>query len=224
MKAAFLGIVLWLIGLGAFLLADLQSLVPHPQAAPTATSTESTSPRATLPSAQNKTVKQPEPLAATTTTVKVAPSTAAVKPPPYDLAFAEALEGAIHAKINEQRAQNDLDPLVLDTGLINVARYHSLDMAKNNYFAHEDAQGCDSGCRLDQIHYKWLWAGENIFLFKSSYRYSVEDMASIVVAGWMGSEGHRRNILDWHFKNEGIGVVILGDAVYVTEDFSLPAR
>jgi uncharacterized protein YkwD len=42
------------------------------------------------------------------------------------------------------------------------------------------------------------------------------------VAGWMGSEGHRKNVLSKNFTHQGLGVVINGNALYATEVFARP--
>jgi len=38
----------------------------------------------------------------------------------------------------------------------------------------------------------------------------------------MGSEGHRKNILQKVFTDEGLGIVVSGDSIYATELFSRP--
>ncbi len=49
---------------------------------------------------------------------------------------------------------------------------------------------------------------------------SADTLARKVVAGWMHSPGHRKNILTPHWKREGIGVAIgAGEKVYVTQNF-----
>jgi uncharacterized protein YkwD len=54
-----------------------------------------------------------------------------------------------------------------------------------------------------------------------SYKWnSLEEIANQAVTGWMNSEGHRKNILDDHFQQEGIGVAFSTDnKIYVTENF-----
>jgi uncharacterized protein YkwD len=56
-------------------------------------------------------------------------------------------------------------------------------------------------------------------VLKISYM-SIEETASQAVVGWMGSPGHRRNILEPSYDREGIGVGISADEkVYVTQNF-----
>jgi len=140
----------------------------------------------------------------------------------YTEEYTELLERAIHDRINAERVRMGLGILGYDDALAKVAGLHSTDMANENYFDHADENGCTSSCRVDAAGYLWRMVGENLFLLKSTNRYSVEDASAIIVQGWMGSEGHRHNVLEKDFTYEGIGVVILGDAIYATEVFALP--
>ena len=46
------------------------------------------------------------------------------------------------------------------------------------------------------------------------------ELAASVVNNWMGSFGHRQNILESNYDKEGIGVAIASnDEVYVTQNF-----
>ena len=140
----------------------------------------------------------------------------------YTEEYVEQLEQAIHDRINAERTGEGLGLLEYDDVLAEVAAFHSTDMATNNYFAHEDEEGCDSACRLTSVGYPWRVVGENLFLLKSTHRYSVADASAIIVAGWMGSDGHRKNVLEKRFTHEGVGVVVLGDSVYATELLARP--
>ncbi|MDP4020648.1 MAG: CAP domain-containing protein [Candidatus Adlerbacteria bacterium] len=149
-------------------------------------------------------------------------------PPPapaqveYNEEYVELLEVAIHSRINEERTLAGLNTLAYDEVLAQVAAYHSTDMAKNDYFEHEDEEGCDSACRVTAAGYKWRMVGENLFLLGREEHFSVEGASALIVAGWMGSEGHRENILQPRFTYEGVGVVIKGNSIYATEVFARP--
>ena len=116
-------------------------------------------------------------------------------------------------------------------------------MAQRDYFAHVNLQGqspgdrgaqAGYGCRKDYGSYYTEGIAENIFqtsLFSSytttlggivvSRDYmTMEEIASQIVAGWMDSPGHRQNILETSYDQEGIGVVVTADEkVYVTQNF-----
>lgn len=140
----------------------------------------------------------------------------------YTEEFIAALEKAIHDRINVERVRTGLGILEYDEVLAKVAGLHSTDMAKENYFNHSDENGCTSSCRVTNAGYEWRMVGENLFLLKSTNRYSVEDASAIIVAGWMGSEGHRKNVLEKGFTEEGLGVVVFGDSMYATQVFARP--
>ena len=165
-------------------------------------------------------VSQTAPAVAAPTSIELA------EPPPpqitYDEAYVEALERAIHNRVNDERVLQKLNTLSYNDLLAEVAAFHSTDMAKNDYFEHEDQDGCDSACRATAAGYKWRMVGENLFLLKREYHFSADGASAVVVAGWMGSEGHRENLFEEDFTEEGIGVVIKGDALYVTQMLGRP--
>ena len=149
-----------------------------------------------------------------------------------------ALEKRIHALINQQRKSNGLSSLSFDSSLAVIARGHSQDMAKNNYFSHVNLQGlspADRGnqqgytCRKDYGSYYTYGISENIFETSHWTTYNgirindfepLENIAQKTVEGWMNSPGHRKNILTTTYDREGIGVGIASDCtVYITENF-----
>ncbi len=155
----------------------------------------------------------------------------------------EALESEVHRLTNEERVQHSVGALSYDSSLASIARVHSGDMAQLDYFAHENLQGqspsdraaqAGYGCRKDYGSYYSEGIAENIFQTSlySSYTttpgglvvsrdyMTLEEIATQIVDGWMGSPGHRENILDSKYDKEGIGVVVSADEkVYVTQNF-----
>ena len=49
----------------------------------------------------------------------------------------DVIEILAHKFTNEQRVMNGLEPVKFDYEISNIARLHSVDMSKRNYFAHE---------------------------------------------------------------------------------------
>ncbi|MHA2055477.1 MAG: CAP domain-containing protein, partial [Candidatus Hodarchaeales archaeon] len=155
------------------------------------------------------------------------------------------LEKKIHDLINVERQNQGLIPLEWDGELNLIAREHSLDMDDSNFFDHTNPSGEDPtdrgneagySCRKDYGSYYTYGLAENIhqgWLYNSiiyttfmgitttSYNWmSLEEIAVRSVQGWMGSLGHRENILTSTYDKEGIGVAISSDyKVYVTENF-----
>ncbi|MFC6836786.1 CAP domain-containing protein [Halomarina ordinaria] len=144
-----------------------------------------------------------------------------------------ALERRVHAETNAARTGRDLDALDFDTDLRAVARYHSADMARREYFAHESPDGETVGDRYDRFGYdcraptglfRYATAGENLFMLRfAAASEDVESIAERAVEGWLESPGHRENLLSDHWRREGIGVAFDREgpvtAVYVTQNF-----
>lgn len=145
----------------------------------------------------------------------------------------DEIEQLVHAKVNEKRDSRGLSVLTFDTDLAEIARYHSKNMAQNDYFAHTSPDGEEMEDRYDRFGYEcradmggnqYATGGENIF--KQSYTgftFTNEELADKTVEGWMNSPGHRENMLKEYWSNEGIGVYIEEDGsettVYVTQNF-----
>lgn len=150
------------------------------------------------------------------------------------------LEKAIHDLINRERRAQGLKPLAWDGPLGAVARGHSGDMAKRNYFSHNSPEGDTFGKRYRKARYRCaLRIGNTIHLgaeniargnlyasvrtvngIKDFDWNSEEKIARTTVEGWMASPGHRANILAAHWKHEGIGLVVAPDQkVYITQNF-----
>ena len=143
------------------------------------------------------------------------------------------IEQLVHDKVNKERESRGLSTLGFDTDLEEIARYHSKDMAQNDYFAHTSPDGEEMEDRYDEFGYdcqadmggnQYATGGEN--LFKQSftgYTFTNEEVANETVEGWMNSPRHRENMLKEYWNNEGIGVYIIEDGsettVYVTQNF-----
>lgn len=98
---------------------------------------------------------------------------------------------------NQERAKLGLQPLRFETRLTESARWKAEDMAKRNYFDHADGGGRDFIDRAQDFGYKeWHYLGENIAAGQST--------PEEVVAEWMASPGHRRNILKREYREIGI--------------------
>ncbi len=150
------------------------------------------------------------------------------------------MEQQIHVLVNKERQKSGLSPVKWDDALARIARKHSADMARRNYFSHNSPEGHDfsyrynaegyaCGIRVEQRIYQ---GAENLFqnnLYDravhsgNTTRYdwnSMKKIAESTVRGWMNSPGHKKNILTPAWRNEGVGVIIApDDKVYITENF-----
>ncbi|MDP9010157.1 MAG: CAP domain-containing protein [Pseudomonadota bacterium] len=87
-------------------------------------------------------------------------------------------------------------PVKLSDTLAGVAFGHATDMARHNYFEHEDLTGHSPADRVRAVGYQEKLVGENIAYGPKS--------ADEVVQGWLDSPGHCENIMDPRFAEMGI--------------------
>ena len=103
--------------------------------------------------------------------------------------------------VNAERTRRGLNPLVLDSGLTEVARKHSAEMFELSYFDHQSPVTGSPFDRLNAAGIIYKMAGENL-----AYAPNV-DVAHV---GLMDSPPHRENILESDFQKIGIGVISAG--------------
>ena len=65
----------------------------------------------------------------------------------------QRLETSVHALINRERAAQGLKPITRDDALDAIARGHSADMGKRDYFEHESPEGEGFGARYRKARY-----------------------------------------------------------------------
>lgn len=119
--------------------------------------------------------------------------------------------------INDERATEGVEPLVMDADLRAVARAHSEDMVERDFFAHNNPDGESPFDRIHAAGLEYSAAAENIAWN------SFSDPVATAVDGWMGSAGHRTNILNPVYTHTGMGVADNGEGgFYFTQVFTLP--
>jgi uncharacterized protein YkwD len=87
-------------------------------------------------------------------------------------------------------------PVRLSGALNDIALGHASDMARHDYFEHDDLSGRTPADRVRALGYPEKLVGENI-------AYGPES-ADEVVKGWLDSPGHCENIMDPRFAEMGI--------------------
>jgi len=141
------------------------------------------------------------------------------------------LEQKIHQSINVQRQATNAEPLSWDDELGKLARAHSEDMAKRNYFKHITPEGLTPMKRLQEAGYnRCRLVGENIHqnnLYsraiterkRTTYEWnSMDQISAMTMKAWMDSEGHLQILVDKEYTREGIGVAVAADdKVYITQ-------
>ena len=115
-------------------------------------------------------------------------------------------ELAVLCLLNAERARRGLRELHLNSKLTKAARFQSNDMVDRHYFDHEYPGRPTLVKRIKRTGYlvrAQAWSiGENIAWGTGGY-----STPAWLVRAWMGSSGHRENILDPSFRDIGIGIV-----------------
>ena len=145
-----------------------------------------------------------------------ASSLAITMPPPP----ASTVQEKIAYYTNQERINAGKTALVYDTALAVMAQDHSSDMAINHFFDHTSPTNGTFSARLASHHITFSTAGENIAMHSAYGPSSNPDtVARAFVQMWMGSSGHKANILNANFNRIGVGVAY-GQGCYATQDFA----
>ena len=131
-----------------------------------------------------------------------------------DADLREGFEAQLFDLTNAARVRHGLPYLDWEGEVAGTARTHSLDMAKQNYFSHENKQGQSPFDRMKEDGIAFRAAGENLAYGQSSSVFAHE--------GLMNSIGHRENILLNTYSHLGTGVAFNEkNQPYYTEKFLL---
>lgn len=118
--------------------------------------------------------------------------------------------------VNEERAAEGVHPLAWNAELALAAHLHAEDMVMQGYFDHASLDGRSFADRADEAGYDAAPRGENIAAGQRS--------PEQVMNSWMGSPGHRNNILATGSNEIGVGlferhwVQVFGQRRMVVED------
>jgi uncharacterized protein YkwD len=115
--------------------------------------------------------------------------------------------------LNAERLAQGLPVLRLSPELVGLARTQSSEMARLKVLSHESAAGLAFPERLAGAGIAFAATGENV---ARSGTY----LAKLIHESFMGSPGHRENVLNPLFDEVGIGIAAGAEnSYYVTEDF-----
>ena len=133
-------------------------------------------------------------------------------PQNYAISVQAAAENKILELMNQKRTEAGLQPLTMDSTLLQVARYKSNHMIQYNYFDHTTPEGTKWTDWLKAIGYKYTATGENI-------AYNTYDAVELFNQ-WWNSPGHKANMMNASYTKVGVGV-INGNSKYMgTQEFS----
>ncbi len=112
----------------------------------------------------------------------------------FDLA---AVRQGVLTAVNWERGRRGLALLRPDGVLDRIAQGHAGDMARGRFMDHRGSDGSTLAMRADRVGYDYRRIAENVATGQSS----VEQ----VMESWMGSPGHRSNILAQGMTDLGVG-------------------
>ena len=118
-------------------------------------------------------------------------------------ALAGGVEDQVLAAVNKARAGAGCSALTVNAKLVKAAKGHAKAMAEQNFFSHSSKNGAKFSSRIKAQGYHYSKVAENIWAGQSS--------AAGIMSDWMGSSGHRKNILDCALQETGIAVVYQPD-------------
>lgn len=147
----------------------------------------------------------PPPVAAPAPVVEAAPEPAPEPAPgPVSPLAATADEAAMAREVvvlaNQKRAEVGCGPVADDPAFAAVSQAHARDMSERGYFDHTTPEGITPWDRAGAAGINA--SGENIA--------AVSPSAQGVIDAWMGSPGHRDNMLNCGQTKLGVGVYLTG--------------
>lgn len=127
----------------------------------------------------------------------------------------QSFEQEVIRLVNLERTNRGIPALTTHWELSRVARYKSQDMIVKNYFSHTSPTYGSPFTMMQSFGLKFSAAAENIAYGQRS--------AQEVVTAWMGSPGHRANILSNSYTHTGVGAAkTASGTLYWTQMFMKP--
>ena len=120
-------------------------------------------------------------------------------------------EAQVFAALNQFRVEAGVPALKLDSKLTDAARRHALMLAKRHVLSHQFPGEPPLSERMRSAGLIFTAAAENVGM-----NTELNDVSNM----FMRSPGHRANMLNAAYDGVGIGVVHVGSAFWITEDFA----
>ncbi len=119
--------------------------------------------------------------------------------------------------VNEERARAGLNAVARNATLEAQATQYACEMIQHNFFAHDNpVTGTRLRDRAEEFGYEFLLIGENLAAGQPD--------PQRVMSDWMGSPGHRANILNPDYEELGVGIRRGGEfGIYWVQEFGRPA-
>jgi uncharacterized protein YkwD len=155
----------------------------------------------------------PPPSGAPTVPPKVAPAVATIQAdcglPNFEKQMLE-LVNAARSKARQcgTTFMPAVGPVLWDTRLQNTAALHSIDMARRDFFSHENPDGKGFAQRIQASGYNWKTAGENIA--------SGQDTVAQAMRDWLVSPPHCVQIMGASYAHVAAACILDRKSIYAT--------
>lgn len=137
---------------------------------------------------------------------------------PNQATLTSKIVDSLYAITNETRAENGLEPLVVNPELVAAAQAKVDDMISANYFSHISPSGKYPWQWIDTDFYQFSYMGENLAMDFSS--------AQVVHSALMNSSSHRENILHSKYQDMGfalkVGEINGKETILLVQFFAAP--
>jgi len=126
-------------------------------------------------------------------------------------------------RANDFRRSQGRAPLAPEPRLDAAARGFAAYLANTDRMSH-DADGRAPSQRAGAAGYAWCMVAENLALEGDSRGFGSAELANKLVDGWIGSEGHRRNLLSADATQTGVAIAHSprSDRWYAVQMFGRP--
>jgi uncharacterized protein YkwD len=151
----------------------------------------------------------------------VATATPAGASLPPRTSLESSIATAILKMINTERAAHGLPALAMSSQLQLSARRHDARMAADDEMSHQLPGEPWFGKRFINAGYYWDYAGENIGWNSDMTLGGVQLLEKLMYNEQPPNDGHRLNILDRHYHNVGVDVLMdnTHHKVWLTTDY-----
>jgi len=138
---------------------------------------------------------------------------------PEGFTFDESMEADNLRRVNAERARDGKSQLKFRPELLAAARWHSMDMAANNFFSHKSKDQRTHDKRVSLLDRSLIYdaSRENIAMIRGAFTLGTED--DTLHEGLMESPGHKSNILADNISHAAMGVVRYKNGVWLTQVF-----
>ncbi len=138
---------------------------------------------------------------------------------PSDYQYDRSIEEDNIRRVNNARRRNGLLPLKVRPDLQAAARWHSLDMAANDFFNHHGQDNRTHGLRISLLDRSLIYdvARENIAMMSGDFEAGSE--SKLLHELLMDSESHFENIMAADVSHIAVGVVRTDNGVWLTQLF-----